>query len=239
MKKRLFTSIFLIACTFGMLKAEDAASNATGFYLATANDSKFCPPFELGWSTLPSVDYDQYESDGFMDLDMAKSIMMNITFFGHDIVANPSKTVALSAFMRFNVNNFVFNSHIRLREDDSERVIAEPADVKYDKSKLTTMYLDLPIAASFRLAGKPYGMSVMLAPGIKLNGHSKVKSPKEKEIIHAVRDFRLAVEGRLQVLPGFYVFGMYDLLPMFKDDKGPDTHALSVGLGLGIPIPEI
>lgn len=245
MKKQLILSAFLAVCCFCSLSAEeslapsDSSRNMTGFYAAIANDSEFCPIFEMGWTTLPSVSYDLYHGTAddydFMDLDVAKSIMLNITLFGHDILVNKAKSAALAAMIRLNVNNFVFDRQVCLLENAEGILVPAAIDEKYSKSKLTTAYLDMPVAAFLQMPEKPYGISVALVPGIKINEHSKIKSPKEKEKMHTVRNFRLAVESRIQFVPGIYLFGMYDLLPMFKDDRGPDTHPFSIGIGLGLP----
>ena len=195
-------------------------------------------PFEMGWLFWTSTDYSLYQgttyTDEFMTLNTAKSIMMNIDLIGVQYALNKKESVTFSFDLSLNVNNYVFDRHIRLQEDPADgKAIPTAIGTGYDKTKLTTAYLTVPLFLYFKPKQRLIA-SVGLIPGLKLNEHAKIKKPKEKEKLETVNDFKLAAEMRFQFFSGCYMFGMYDLLPLFKDDRGPKIRQAALGVGIRI-----
>jgi hypothetical protein len=117
----------------------------------------------------------------------------------------------------------------------------------YDKYKVSTAFLELPVELRFTAnpdnAGKSFKMALGAKVGTMLAAWSKGKELKNSAG-NTINDFivkektkryfnttRLAVMGRIGY-GHFTLFGSYSLTPVFKEGVGPKMNTLSLGLTL-------
>lgn len=174
-----------------------------------------------------------------------KSIGVNVNLIDLTIVSN--RHFGLITGLGFEINNFRFDRDIALTLDENGHTAP---DYRYDrpgvdfkKSKLTTMYLNLPLLAEFQFgrgkAGKraPGFINFGVVGGVRLQGHTKVKYRDEAGHTHTekqhsglnLRNFHYGVECNV----GYRwvaVSARYYPQSIFVDGKGPNVQQVNIGL---------
>ncbi len=174
-----------------------------------------------------------------------KSIGVNVNLVDLTIVSN--RHFGLITGLGFEINNFRFDRDITLTQDENGYIVP---DYRYDrpgvdfkKTKLTTMYLNLPLLAEFQFgrskAGKraPGFINFGVVGGLRLQGHTKVKyldetGAKHTEKQHSslnLRNFHYGVECNV----GYRwvaVSARYYPQSIFVSDKGPNVQQVNIGL---------
>lgn len=186
---------------------------------------------EFGFCQLVNTDYGAYaaEDHGFLDLNNGKSIQMNFNLVTFNTQLNKSRTLGLSIGLGLSVDNYTFSNDLTIKYSDG-MMRPEPIDPSYKKSKLVATYLHLPVMIDWNIK-----RGLFLAAGLNfdlnIGGHTKIKFPKEKYRNCNLNPFDIGATVRL----GFrrlYVYGNYSFMEMFKQDRGPKVHRMSVGVGL-------
>ena len=200
--------------------------------------------FEMGINALADSDYSNYpENKDFMDLNLVKSIAVNLNFLQYNISLQKNKTnIGLVTGMGLEWNNYRFDQDITLQEIDGviyPKTINEEWSVK--KSKLTSLYLTIPLLVEFQIPVKndhKIHMSAGLVGGLRLGTHTKIKykkngnSHKDKDRDdYNLQAFRYSAQVRLgyRAINLFATYGMTDL---FRNNKGPELTPYTIGLTL-------
>jgi len=200
--------------------------------------------FEMGINAFANSDYSAYPGNNdFMDLNLAKSIAVNLNFLQYDISLQKTKTnIGLVTGMGLEWNNYRFDQNITLQEIDGI-IYPEPInpDWSVKKSKLTSLYLTVPLLMEFQIPIKndhKIHMSAGLVGGLRLGTHTKIKY-KRKGNSHKDKDrddynlqaFRYSAQVRLgyRAINLFATYGMTDL---FRKNKGPELTPYTIGLTL-------
>jgi hypothetical protein len=189
-----------------------------------------------GSLTLPS-DYE------FMDLRYEKSIAVNFNFLQQNfsIVEN---RLGLVSGLGISYNNYRFSDSrmVPIRTPDGIEQLEPNPDFGYRKSKLTLMYLNVPLLMEFqvpRASHRPgFHLSGGINAGLRLRSHTKQvyssngRRNKDKNFddFH-LNPFRIDATARIG-WGRINLFGTYSLNTLFKDDKGPELHPFSVGMRL-------
>jgi len=202
--------------------------------------------FEMGINAFANEDYSNYpaELDDFMDLNLAKSTAVNLNFLQYDISLQKKKTnIGLVTGMGLEWNNYRFDQKITLKEEngviypDSETY--QEASIK--KSKLTSLYLTVPLLMEFQIPVKndhKIHMSAGLVGGLRLGTHTKIKY-KRKGNTHKDKDrddynlqaFRYSAQVRLGYR-AINIFASYGMTDLFRKNKGPELTPYTIGLTL-------
>ena len=201
--------------------------------------------FEMGINAFANEDYSNYlpKYDNFMDLNLAKSIAVNLNFLQYDISLQKTKTnIGLVTGMGFEWNNYRFDQNITLIEKDG-MVYPDPnnPDWSVKKSKLTSLYLTIPLLLEFQIPIKndhKIHMSAGLVGGLRLGTHTKIKY-KRKGNTHKDKDrddynlqaFRYSAQVRLGYR-AINLFATYGMTNLFRSNKGPELTPYTIGLTL-------
>lgn len=123
-------------------------------------------------------------SDASFMQQTPKSIGVSINFVDFTLVSN--RSFGLITGLGLEVNNFRFDRNVGLTQNADGYIVADysydQAGVNLSKSKLTTTYLNIPILAEFQFGRhksgqrKPGFVNFGVIAGIRLEGHTKVKS---------------------------------------------------------------
>jgi hypothetical protein len=202
--------------------------------------------FEMGINSFANSDYSKYDAefDDFMDLNLVKSIAVNLNFLQYDISIQKTKTnIGIVTGMGLEWNNYRFDQDLTLQEVDG---IISPdyetyKDVSIRKSKLTSLYLTVPLLMEFQIPVKndhKIHIAAGLIGGLRLGTHTKIKY-KRKGNSHKDKDrddynlqaFRYSAHARIgyRAINLFATYGMTDL---FRKNKGPELTPYTIGLTL-------
>ncbi len=202
--------------------------------------------FEMGINSFANSDYSNYpaEFDDFMDLNLVKSIAVNLNFLQYDISLQKTKTnIGIVTGMGLEWNNYRFDQDITLKEGEDGMIYPDPInpDWSVKKSKLTSLYLTVPLLMEFQIPVKndhKLHISAGLIGGLRLGTHTKIKY-KRKGNSHKDKDrddynlqaFRYSAHARIgyRAINLFATYGMTDL---FRKNKGPELTPYTIGLTL-------
>jgi len=199
---------------------------------------------ELGVNGLMMSDHStNLKGDAAMlNLNMSKSINFNLNFLEYGIPL-AKQYVGLVTGMGLEYNNYRFESDITLKKENG-RIVPDSSYIKNGvnlfKSKLTTVYLTVPLLMEFQV---PAGDSkVFLSGGVigglKLGSHTKVVYDRDgdKQKDKNRNDFYLAtLRYGIHASVGYKFIKLYTTyypVALFQQDKGPEVYPFNVGLVL-------
>ena len=199
----------------------------------------------IGVNGFSQPDYSDYsaENDGFMDLKLIRSnvVDFNLLQFSKGL-QNNRNTIGLLTGVGLEIQSFYFNNDIQLTKG-SDRI--EPVAMAYDdniKSKLTSVYINIPLLAEFQVPVKNYAnrfyFSTGIILGLRLSSHTKIKYKEDGQTQKLkipgnfyMHNFRYSATVRMGYR-WLNLFATYDLRPIFETDKGPELYPYSVGIAL-------
>ncbi len=191
---------------------------------------------ELGINTFSTVDYKGYATKNFMDLNLNKSLEVNINLFKYGIALQKNKNnIGLVTGLGFNFNDYRFANSFTIKNDMGYIVPVPITDAKLEKSKLSTGFLTVPLLLEIHFPrDSKLWMSMGVIGGIKMGSHSKVKIDGTKTKDHNdfdINPFRGGSTVRLGY-KSFYLYGTYNFTPFFRDGRGPVMDPFTIGIGI-------
>lgn len=198
--------------------------------------------FEMGINGFANDDYTGYSYD-FMELDMAKSIAVNLNFLQYDISLQKERnTIGLVTGLGLEWNNYRFDNDITLQKVNG---VIQPLDLSVaypgrniKKTKLTTLYLTVPLLMEFQIPVKykkrRVHMSAGVVGGLRLGSHTKIKHGGDKDKDHddfKLKTLRYAAHARIGYR-SLNFFATYGLTELFESGKGPELTPFTVGITL-------
>jgi len=209
------------------------------------NRRRFTPhwaAFEIGMNNFLTPDYSMSLPPelSYMDLNTGKSFNVNINFAQLGIGLTRYFGIVTGLGLEFNDYKFEGNNNIT-KNDDGEIIPSYPPDnISYEKSKLSTTYLTMPLMLEAQMPVR-YGRTINIAAGViggvKLGSHSKVVYyDGGKQKIKEKDDFSLSV---LRYGPtvrlgyeSFQVYASYYMNGLFIEDKGPELYPFQLGVSI-------
>ncbi|MDY3978728.1 MAG: hypothetical protein SOZ00_01760 [Tidjanibacter sp.] len=187
---------------------------------------------EIGASMLTSPDYSAYTAaqNGFMDLDASKSFHIALNTLSTSVSLSPRGHLRFSTALSLVWDNYVISNTRKLSVVDG---VVTPATLDgARKSKLATFSLRMPLFLEVDLFGSSF-----LSAGVYgewVNAWTKYKSPKTKstEIDKCINPLRWGFAAKLGITDGLYLVGDYCCTNLFRDNRGPATTPLSIGIGM-------
>ncbi len=203
--------------------------------------------FDLGVNGYLNPDFEMElpKDFAYLDLVMQKSINVHLNFFEQNFNLIRNK-FGLVTGLGLEYTNYRFNDDVLLTrgEDGIARleVNEELNDRRdYQKSKLVVNYLNLPLLLEYQTNRFSKSNSFHLAAGVvgslRIGTHTKTVWNDGGKQKNKVRDdFHLhpfKLESTVRLGWGkINLFGNYSLLPLFKNDKGPELYPFALGLTL-------
>jgi hypothetical protein len=177
----------------------------------------------------------------FLDLNTGKSWEFNLNFMQYSLPFG--KPVGMVTGMGLKWNNYYFNRNNSIMKDPVSGVIVikngDDLGITYNKTKLNTTYLTVPLIIEFQFGPKKKGfVSAGVIGDLKLGSNTRVKyyenGTKQKEKIRS--DFNISpLRYHLTARIGYRfvkLFANYSMIPMFEKNMGPELHPLTIGLTL-------
>ncbi len=176
----------------------------------------------------------------FLDLNTGKSWEFDINFMQFNLPFG--KSVGLVTGMGSKWNNYWFDGNNNIMKDPVTGVIVPrypPVGISYDKTKLNTFYLTVPLIFEVHFGTRKNGfIGVGVIGDLKLCSNSKLRyyegGSKQRE--KAKSDFNLSpLRYHLTARAGYRfirLFANYSMVPMFKSNMGPKVYPVTIGLTL-------
>ncbi|MEN8696571.1 MAG: outer membrane beta-barrel protein [Bacteroidia bacterium] len=198
--------------------------------------------FHLGLNNLMNTD-GKLETDanyGKMEVSPANSVN-----FQWDVVTQAMNLykgkVRLVYGIGIDYNNYRFKNDISLMPDSIPLMVLEDG-INYDKNKLVTQHLNIPVMINFKLAPKNAKEVVYVSAGANLGylirSHQKqvwdVKGKKKNKIRddYNLEQFRIGYEVQFGY-KNIVLFGKYFPKSIFKANQGPELRTVSAGILIG------
>jgi len=192
---------------------------------------------DLGFDNLASAD--DYTLDNGIDpfeLNAWKSTNVNLHVFQQKVNLI-NHAVNLKWGLTFQFHKYMFDNNVTLQEDAPQATFLQSPNVNYDKTRLATSYLTMPLMLNFETNPKQHSKSLHISfggyggPRLGANFKTKVDGDKDK-----VRDdfnlskWRYGIRTEL----GFGPFNLYATIPLnelFQEGKnnGYKVTPFSVG----------
>ncbi len=199
--------------------------------------------FDFGVNLLVNPDYTGYDLD-FMENDILRSnsAYINLIMKSFGLQSNRN-TIGLVTGLGLHLQSYRFQKNLTLELHENGRV--EPRTMFFDhnqKSKLSIVSLNMPLLAEFQIPVNNYNNRIFISGGLygsfRLDSHTKMKYRAEgkKEKLktpgdYSLRDFKYGLMFRT----GYRwvnVFATWELVPLFKDNKGPEITPVTLGVTL-------
>ncbi len=198
--------------------------------------------FEMGVTMLMNDDFknEAPEGYGFLDQKVEKSIALHFNLADYELNLY-RKNIMLITGIGFSFNNYRFNSDAYLLpQQDSVVAYDDPANT-LKKNKLVASYLNIPLLLEFNTSQNPdktvhfaFGVIGGLRLGTHLKMIKKVDGDEAKSKVFDdfnLNQFRYDATVRLGYRNAT-LFASYSLAELFKDNRGPELHPLTLGIRL-------
>ncbi len=198
---------------------------------------------DFGFNGLANPDYTGYNLE-FMENDLWRSNSTYLNIFQHSIGLQSNRnTTGLVTGIGLHLQSYRLDNNTTIRKNDNGRI--EPEILYFDqnqKSKLSIVSLMVPLLAEFQIPLNHYENRMYFSGGVfgsvRLSSHTKIKyrADGKKEKLKVPGDYSLQnFKYGLMVRAGYRwinVFATYDLVPLFKNDLGPELTPFTFGITL-------
>ena len=200
----------------------------------------------LGINGFLREDYSLYpeQEHGFMENHLRKSNVLNINFFQHSFGLQHSRnTIGLVTGLGLGIQAFRLDNNTTIRSASDGLIHPEILYFESNqKSKLSSVYLNIPLLLEFQVPVNHYANRFYLAAGVvgskRLSTHTKIKYrvDRQKQKLKTPDDYYMPdYKYAVLVKTGYrwlHVFATYDLVPLFKEGRGPELYPFSAGVTL-------
>lgn len=198
---------------------------------------------DFGFNGFANPDYTGYNLE-FMENDLWRSNSAYINILQHSIGLQSNRnTIGLVTGIGLHLQSYRLDNNTTIRRNENGRI--EPEILYFEqnqKSKLSIVSLTVPLLAEFQVPVNHYENRLYFSAGLfgsfRLGSHTKIKyrvdGKKEKLKVpghYSLHDFRYG----LMVRTGYRwinVFATYDLIPLFKENLGPELTPFTFGITL-------
>jgi len=135
--------------------------------------------FEMGFNGYLNTDGNQsfpkeYE---YLDLRMTKSVAVNVNFFEQNIALSKNQKWGMVTGLGLEWHNYRFSKDTRLNGDSSNLIGYIDKGISIRKSKLTTLYLNVPVLFEFQTNSRhkkdSFHFGAGMVVGARLSSHTK------------------------------------------------------------------
>ncbi len=196
---------------------------------------------DLGFNNYLNSDYELSLPDGYdyLSLNSAKSVEVSVNLLQQDI--HLGSTVGFYTGLGFDFNNYRYDQPILPIKDENDNLSYQTFEYDVRKSKLTTLYLTVPIMFELQFSKRrndAFYMAIGGVGGYRIASHTKVVTSEEgkkvKDKNHGdfcLNDFRYGAQLRFG-FKSINLFGTYYFSPLFDTDSGPELYPVSIGFSL-------
>jgi len=201
---------------------------------------------ELGINGFSNADYSMYPAseNQFLENDLIRSNVLNLNILQYSKgIQQTRNNIGLVTGLGLSFKSYHLDNNTTISVDENRKI--NPSVLYFDssqKSKLSTVYLEVPLLVEFQIPIKNAANRLYFSVGItgakKLESHTKVKYRKnnKREKLkspgdYSINDYKVAASFRV----GYRwvnLFASYDLAPLFENRRGPKLYSFSAGIKL-------
>lgn len=194
---------------------------------------------EFGFNNWLTADNSMVMPQGidYMTLNSSKSNNFNFNFIQKSM--GITRHFGLVTGMGINWNNYRFDGNNNI-QDSSGTIIALYPGAELEKSKLTTIYLTVPLMVELQIPTDNHRLNIAagVIGAVKLCSHTKMLF-RNNDKIKTDGDFNLNLlrygpTARIG-FENFHIYATYYMTPLFKTGKGPggvDLYPFEIGIAL-------
>jgi hypothetical protein len=197
---------------------------------------------DFGFNMLVNTDYSGYDSE-FLENDVFNSNSAYFNVVQQSIgLQKHRNTFGLVTGLGLHLQSYRLDDNTSIYLDENN--VVQPHFLYYDqnqKSKFALVSLTIPLLVEWQIPVNHYDNRIYISAGligsVRLGSHTKIKyRAEQKEKLKVDDHFSIQpFTYSLMVRTGyrwFNVFASYDLVPLFKKEKGPEVTPLTVGITL-------
>ncbi|WP_346862687.1 outer membrane beta-barrel protein [uncultured Draconibacterium sp.] len=197
---------------------------------------------DFGFNMLVNTDYSAYDSE-FLENDIFRSNSAYFNIVQQSIgLQKHRNTLGLVTGLGLHLQSYRLDDNTSIYIDEND--VVQPQYLYYDqnqKSKLALVSLTIPLLMEWQIPVNHYDNRVYISAGLmgslRLGSHTKIKyKTDQKEKLKVDDHFSIQpFTYSLMIRTGyrwFNVFASYDLMPLFKKEKGPELTPFTVGITL-------
>jgi len=197
---------------------------------------------EIGFNNYVTNNYNFSLPAGieYMSLNSGKAMNFNLNF--SQLSIGLGRHIGFVTGLGLNWNNYRFDGNNNILKDASGNIINDPYNETLKKSKLATLYLDLPVLFEVQIPTDHQRINIAAGPigAVKICSHSKMVF-ENGDKVKSDGDFslnmlRYGATARIGY-ENFEIYGTYYMTPLFKHGKGPggvDLFPFEIGLAFSI-----
>jgi hypothetical protein len=197
--------------------------------------------FDLGLNALVNQKTAAGQSD--VDLRTLGSRYVNIGLDWDIRLGGKHSPMSVTVGPEFAFNNYMLNGNRQwVNENGRTSIILNREGRQYEKTKLATSSINLPLMLRLQLHDSHYKPTFTIGAGgfvgYRLKSWTKVKYTSEgttykdhEDGSYNLENFQYGLQGTIGYR-SLEFFGKYNMNPLFKTNAGPDTQVLSFGLRL-------
>lgn len=228
----------------GLIDVQDLTNEGYNYW-----DDKFeghWSGIELGINGFANADYSMYPAseNHFLDNDLIRSNVLNLNILQYSRgIQQTRNNIGVVTGLGLSFKSYHLDNNTTISVDENRKI--HPSVLYFDssqKSKLSTVYLEVPLIVEFQIPIKNAANRLYFSVGItgakKLESHTKVKYRKnnKREKLkspgdYSINDYRVAATFRMGYR-WINLFATYDMVPLFEDRRGPVLFPFSFGLKL-------
>ncbi|MBN1253554.1 MAG: outer membrane beta-barrel protein [Bacteroidales bacterium] len=199
--------------------------------------------FELGLNNYVNKNYSTVldGDDALFELNPEISWSFSLNFMEFNIPFG--KGVGLTTGMGTTWNNYHFRNNVNIFENDLNVISAEIDTINsYSKNSINLWYLTIPLIFEFQIpvAQERPGIHV----GMGVVGSLKLSSKRKAEYSDNINEYEIKNKSDFQIPALKYgltfrigykfisLYAIYDMVPLFNKDRGPEVYPISVGIVL-------
>jgi hypothetical protein len=176
----------------------------------------------------------------YMNLNSGKAMNFNLNF--SQLSIGLGRHIGFVTGLGLSWNNYRFDGNNNIQKDASGNIIEFDPGEPLKKSKLATLYLDLPILFEVQIPTDHQRINIAAGPigAVKISSHSKMvyeNNDKQKsDGDFSLNMLRYGATARIGY-ENFEIYGTYYMTPLFKQGKGPngvDLFPFEVGIAFSI-----
>jgi hypothetical protein len=201
---------------------------------------------DFGFNSFAHTDYSSYPTAdaNFLANNWLKSNILNINLLQYSLgIQKTRTTIGLVTGVGLSIQSFRLDNNTTITLDENRMIIP---DYHYldpnQKSKLSMVYLDVPLLLEFQVPIRNKANRMYLSAGVvamkRLESHTKFKFRNEgkREKLkspgdYSLRDYKIGSTVRVGYR-WLNLFATYDLVSMFEDRRGPVLYPFTFGFKL-------
>ncbi len=182
------------------------------------------------------------EGANWLDIDEARSLSWSFNIYEQKIrIVKDYVGIITGLGITYNSYGLKNNVSVMSNSDSTYAVTVPDSLLTFDKNKLRTTYVKVPLMLEFNTSSEPnrsFHLAAGVIGGVRIGSITKqeykIDDSKHKDRVKDDFNFSpITLDAAVRIGYGnLTLFANYGLTPLFEDNKGPEVYPFTVGLAL-------